>query len=118
MNKEYFISKHANNKPLTVIDDVVILGRDVDEENHTVYIIEKDGKKDVVLYNQIDQTKLPKTKKDFEEVDMVISKRTPTGSESIKLKNYDEHGNHVPIDMELERDKFINPHKYGKNNKA
>lgn len=57
-------------------------------------------------------------KKDFIESDITISKRTPNGIERIKLQNYDEHGNHVPIDMELERDKFINPNKYGKNDKA
>lgn len=116
MKKEEIISKHENNEPLVVIDDVIILGRDINEKNQRIYVIEKDGKKDVVLYNQINQSKIPK--KDFEEVDMVISKRTANGVETIKLKNYDEHGNHVPIDMELERDKFINPNKYGKNNKA
>ncbi len=112
MKKEELIKKHEKNSPITIIDGVTILGRDVNEENHTVYIVEKYGEKKVVLYNQIDQTKLPK--KDFEEFDMVVVKKGVLGEEKIYLKNYDELGNYIDIDFELERDKFIHPEKYAK----
>lgn len=107
MNEEDLIKKHEENEPLATIDGVTVFGRDVDEENHPVYIIEKDGEKQVVLYNEIDQKQIPR-REDFSEMDISIHKRLPAGGEEVlHLRNYDDEGKEVPLDIKKERDDFL-----------
>ena len=95
-----------------------ILGREIDEQNRTIFVIENmDGIIERVLYSEIDQKRV---RNEFQENNFTRTTYITKFFDGtrLKVKNYDEHGNHIDVDMELERDKFINPHKYGKKGNA
>jgi len=89
-----------------------ILGREVDEQNRTIYVIENvDGIEERVLYSEIDQKRVARESKKEQYFATVIKK---SSGERMVIKSHDEHGNKSDADIELERDKFIHPRKYEK----
>jgi hypothetical protein len=55
------LEKYKNHTEILFsYDDVVIIAQDIDSENHLIYITEEGGERKVVLYNHIDQTKIPR----------------------------------------------------------
>lgn len=110
MNK--YLEKHKDtDTALFEIDGYLIIAKDVDEQNRRIYVVEKDGKRSVKLYNEIDQRKIPKS--EINEMDMVVTKKTDTGFESKKFKNYGDR----PENIKEEIENFLHPEKFLKDNK-
>lgn len=108
------LKKHKDKKEyLCEIDGFKIIARDINEKNNTVYVVEdSSGSRSIKLYNEINQDMLPRN--NFKKVDIKISKKTDKGLESTYIKNYSSDGTPVPIEIELECDKFLHPEKYEK----
>lgn len=101
--KPEILERHADSEPLYEIDGMKILGKDVDEKNRTVYIVEMNGEKRVLLYNQLEQTKIPR-----DMAQPSIIKRFFRNGIMKEVRNFDDDGNHVEVDFQAEREKFLN----------
>ncbi len=87
-----------------------ILGREVDELNRTVFIIENmAGEQESVLYSELDMRKV-RNMSSSENVSAIVVKRAD--GEKLVIRNKDEFGG--VVDVAAEKDKFLNPEKYGK----
>jgi len=92
-----------------------ILSRGVDEQNRTTYTIENlDGEIETVLYSEIDQKKVRDVSQKEPRFATVIRK---SSGDKLVIESHDKNGNKSSVDIELERDKFINPEKYAKKDK-
>lgn len=87
-----------------------ILGREVDGQNRTIFIIENmDGEQESVLYSELDMKKV-RNMSSSEKVSAIVVKRAD--GERLVIKSKDEE-NKV-VDIAIEKDKFLHPEKYGK----
>lgn len=87
-----------------------ILGREVDGQNRTIFIIENmDGEQESVLYSELDMKKV-RNMSSGEKVSAIVVKRAD--GERLVIKSKDEE-NKV-VDIAIEKDKFLHPEKYGK----
>lgn len=90
-----------------------IIGREVDDENRTIYVIENlEGTEERVLYSEIDQSKLAKESRVNGEIHYGIVIKKSSGDKLV-LNSHDDDGSIIPEEfINIEKEKFINPEKY------
>lgn len=91
-----------------------ILGREVDELNRTVFIIENmGGEQESVLYSELDMRKVRNESKRKEVTTTIIHR---ADGERIAIRSNDELGG--VVDVATEKDMFLHPEKYEKKEKT
>ena len=90
-----------------------IIGREVDEHNRTVYVIENlSGVEERVIYSEIDQSRVKDESK--QELQSMTVVKNSSGERKV-IKSHDEFGEKISQEhIRIEKDKFINPEKYAK----
>jgi hypothetical protein len=90
-----------------------IIGREVDSENRTIFVIENlYGNEERVLYSELDMKRVRNESKKEPITSTIVKKSDGT---RLVLRSHDEQGNKIDdIEHNLKKDKFINPEKYDK----
>lgn len=90
-----------------------IIGREVDSENRTIFVIENlRGEEERVLYSDIDMKRVRYESVKEPVITRIIKKSDGT---RVVLKSHDEFGNKIEeSEINIRKDKFLNPEKYAK----
>lgn len=90
-----------------------IIGREVDNENRTIFVIENlKGEEERVLYSDIDMKRVRYESVKEPVITRIIKKSDGT---RVVLKSHDENGNKIDeSEINIKKDKFLNPEKYAK----
>ena len=90
-----------------------IIGREVDNENRTIFVIENlKGEEERVLYSDIDMKRVRYESVKEPVITRIIKKSDGT---RVVLKSHDENGNKIDeSEINIKKDKFLNPEKYNK----
>ena len=90
-----------------------IIGREVGNENRTIFVIENlKGEEERVLYSDIDMKRVRYESVKEPVITRIIKKSDGT---RVVLKSHDENGNKIDeSEINIKKDKFLNPEKYAK----